>query len=106
MEVIRESTTQCGPENCPARMVPYGFYVLIWTALLILTQFTVTAGQMELGLLGTIIALVITPVKATLVLLFFMHLRYEKPVYAAMFLFTVFTLAIAIGFTFSDYSYR
>jgi cytochrome c oxidase subunit IV len=85
---------------------PYGLYVLVWLSLLILTQFTVTAGQMRLGALGVIIALTVTPLKATLVLLFFMHLRYERPLLGAMFAFAVFSLAIAIGLTFSDYSFR
>ncbi len=99
-------TPQAMQHSCPAHDVPYGFYVLIWVSLLALTQLTVLAGQMNLGALGTTIALIVTPVKALLVLLFFMHLRYEKPLFSAMFIFAVFSLAAVLGLTFADYSFR
>ena len=92
--------------ECPAQHVPYGFYVLIWLALLALTQLTVAAGQFHLGALGRVIAVVVTPAKALLVLFFFMHLRYEKPVFRYMVIFTIVSLVTAIGFTFADYSFR
>ena len=41
-----------------------------------------------------------------LVLLYFMHIRYEKPLYISMILAALGTYAIFIGLTFVDYMYR
>jgi cytochrome c oxidase subunit 4 len=48
----------------------------------------------------------IATVKAGLVLLYFMHLRYEKPLFAIMILVVLVTYGIFIALTFSDYFYR
>ena len=80
--------------------------MLIWLALLILTQFTVAAAQLHLGTLGIVIAVIVTPVKAALVLFYFMHLRYEHLIFKAMFVFAMLSLVAAIGLTFFDYSFR
>ena len=84
----------------------YGLYVMVWVALLALTQFTVTAAQLHLGQLGIAIAVLVTPAKAILVLYFFMHLKYEKLIFKAMFCFAVFILIVAIAGTFFDVVYR
>jgi cytochrome c oxidase subunit IV len=49
-------------------------------ALLILTIITVTAAGFNFGAANVVIALTIASIKATLVALFFMHLRWEKKV--------------------------
>jgi cytochrome c oxidase subunit 4 len=49
-------------------------------ALLVLTIITVAAARQDLGALNVVIALGIASIKATLVALFFMHLRWEKKV--------------------------
>jgi len=51
-----------------------GRYVLIWMALLALTVTTVVTGHMDLGGANLPLAMGIATVKATLVVLFFMHL--------------------------------
>ena len=101
-----DQASHCTKSSSAEVCSPYAFYVFIWLALLLLTQLTVLAGQMHWGTAGTIIALLVAPAKAALVLLYFMHLRHEKPLFAAMFLFTVFSLATAIALTFSDYFFR
>ena len=86
--------------------VNYGLYVMVWIALLALTQFTVTAAQLHLGQLGIAIAVLVTPAKALLVLYYFMHLKYEKLIFKVMFCFAVFILIVAIAGTFFDVAYR
>ena len=49
-------------------------------ALLILTALTVGAAYIDLGSGNVVVALIIATIKASLVALFFMHLRWEKPV--------------------------
>ena len=101
------SKTDLEPNSdCEGHHTPYGFYVLVWLSLLILTQFTVTAAQLHLGRLGLVIAVLVTPAKAALVLFFFMHLSRERLAIQAMFLFAAVALLSAIGLTFFDYSFR
>lgn len=51
----------------------------VWLALMFLTFITVAATWVDLGGLNIWLALGIATVKATLVALYFMHLRYDKP---------------------------
>lgn len=52
----------------------------VWAALLGLTALTVAASQINLGAMNVWIALGIATLKAVLVLLFFMHMLYERPI--------------------------
>jgi cytochrome c oxidase subunit 4 len=51
-----------------------GRYALIWAILLVFTILTVVTGRMDLGAANIFIALAIATTKATLVVLFFMHM--------------------------------
>jgi cytochrome c oxidase subunit IV len=57
-----------------------GAYWLVWIALLVLTGITWWTGQMHLAGFALILALIIAITKATLVVLFFMHLWEQKGV--------------------------
>ncbi len=80
------------------------FYVLL--ALLALTGITVGVSFIDMGKLNVWVALGIASVKATLVLMIFMHLKFEGRALIISFLSTVFFLAIMIGFTFWDVAFR
>jgi cytochrome c oxidase subunit IV len=57
--------------------------------------------------LNTLIALIIAAIKATLVLLFFMHLKYESYVISTVvFVAGLFWLLIFFGLTIIDYASR
>ena len=58
-------------------VVPLRTYVLVFAALLVLTAATIAVAYFDLGALNTIVALAIAGVKAILVALFFMHLKYS-----------------------------
>lgn len=58
-------------------VVPLRIYLLIFTALLVLTGVTVFVAFQDLGVLNTPVALAIAVTKATLVILYFMHVRYS-----------------------------
>jgi cytochrome c oxidase subunit 4 len=88
------------------KLVGYGTYFLTWFALLVLTALTVTVAGMRLGNLSVVGAIFIASIKSTIVLLIFMHLRYEARVFRIMVVVVVLTLAVFIGFTFFDISYR
>lgn len=53
-------------------------YFLIFGALMILTAITVAVAFVDLGPLNNVVALTIAVVKATLVILYFMHVRYSS----------------------------
>ena len=78
-------------------------YLAVFTALLVLTALTVWAARHDFGLLNSPIALAIAVTKATLVVLFFMHVKYSsgltKLVVAAAFVW----LAIMVVGTLHDY---
>ncbi|MFQ5902767.1 MAG: cytochrome C oxidase subunit IV family protein [Candidatus Binatia bacterium] len=81
-------------------------YALVWLGLLMLTGLTVALTGVPLGRLSILGAILIASVKSTLVLSFFMHLRYERRIFMAIFLGTMVILTIFIGFTFFDIAYR
>ena len=72
-------------------------YILIWGALIILTVITVSASYIHFGIFNIVIALVIASIKASLVALFFMHLKYEDKITWAFALYPLFLLAILIS---------
>lgn len=87
-------------------VVPYGLYVAVWLALLALTVVTVAVSYLDMKNVTVLTAMIIAGGKAMLVLLYFMHVRFEKPVYALMIVAAFGTYAIFIGLTFVDYWYR
>ena len=80
------------------------FYILI--ALLMLTGITIGISFVDLGNFNIWIALCIASIKGSLVLMFFMHMKYESKVLVFSFLGTIFFLAIMISFTFWDVAFR
>ena len=75
-------------------------------ALLILTVITVGAAFIDFGAGNVAIALSIASVKATLVALFFMHLRYDKPVNAIICVAGFLFLGIFLMFDLLDFVSR
>ena len=87
-------------------ILSYGKLAMVLVALLVLTGATVAVSYKHMGFWNVPIALSIASLKASLVLLFFMHLKYEGPVIRYSFISTVIFLAIMISFTFWDVAYR
>jgi cytochrome c oxidase subunit 4 len=81
-------------------------FVLIWLALLLLTGVTIKAAQMRMGEWSILANLLIASTKASLVLWFFMHLKYEKMFFKLLFIVPIATITIIIGLTFFDIWYR
>jgi cytochrome c oxidase subunit IV len=81
--------------------------VLVGTggALLILTILTVSATKIDLGPnYNLMLAMLIAVVKATLVLLFFMHLKYDKLFHTVVFVSAILAACLFVGFTLMDSS--
>lgn len=71
--------------------------------LLLLTLVTVLATKVDFGpAINLGIAMAIAVVKATLVILFFMHLKYDKIFHTVVFLSAILAAALFVGFTLMD----
>jgi cytochrome c oxidase subunit 4 len=81
-------------------------YLLIYFALLIGTLATVGASYIEMGAFNPVVALGIACVKATLVVLFFMHIKYSSRLMKMTVGAGVFTFLILVGMSMSDYISR
>ncbi len=87
-------------------IVPYRTFAIVWVLLLILTGVTVWVAQYDLGALNIWVALAIATLKSGLVVAFFMHMKYEQPLFKFCLVAALAILAIFIGFNFFDVLYR
>jgi cytochrome c oxidase subunit 4 len=85
---------------------PFSTYIMIWFGLVMLTGITVTVAMLKLGSLSIFGAIAIATVKSTLVVLFFMHIKYEDKVFKAMLWLAIVVLAVIMLLTFADTVYR
>ena len=78
-------------------------YGIVWAALMLLTIMTIVTASMDFQKATIIVCLGIAAFKSILVLLYFMHLRYENRMVIKLTVpIAIVTLAIFIGLTFSD----
>jgi cytochrome c oxidase subunit IV len=81
--------------------------ITIWLALLAGTGITVAAAFIDLGPFNTIVALTIATIKATLVVLFFMHVKYtHEKLTGLVVLSAIFWLFILLALSMADYTTR
>ncbi len=81
-------------------------YLAIIITLLILTGLTVGAAFVNLGRFNIVVALLIATVKATLVVLIFMHAKYAPERTKLVIIAGIFWLALLLFMTLSDYASR
>ena len=84
----------------------YFEYAVIWFLLISLTFVTVGVSHLHLGRFSIITSLLIAVLKSSLILYYFMHLKYEIRLFKIMLLVAVLTLSMIIGLTFFDISFR
>lgn len=87
-------------------IVSPGIYLTIILTLLVLTAATVGAAYINLGPFNIVVALAIATVKATLVVLFFMHAKYVPKRTQLVIIAGIFWLALLLFMTMSDYISR
>jgi cytochrome c oxidase subunit 4 len=71
-----------------------------------LTAVTIGISRIDMGVINIWVALLIASTKSSLVLLFFMHLKYESRLVKLSVIGTIVCLAVLIGFIFWDISFR
>jgi len=95
-----------GASAHPAHVVPTRIYYIIFGILMLCTYLTVQIAFFDLGIFNTVAALTIAVLKATLVVLFFMHVKYSTRLTWAVVIGSIFWLAILLALTLTDYTTR
>lgn len=85
-----------------AHVMPLPVLLAVFATLMVLTFLTVAATWINLGWFNLPIAMGIATVKATLVALYFMHLRYDSPINGLALLLALFFVAVFILITLLD----
>jgi cytochrome c oxidase subunit 4 len=85
-----------------SHVVPVPVLLGVFAALVALTAATVAATWIDLGSGNLWIAMGIATAKAALVALYFMHLRYDRPLHALIFLIGLVMLTLFLALTLID----
>ena len=83
-------------------VLPLRTYFVVWAVLIVLTYVTVRVSYFDFGTMNLIVAMVVATVKASLVVMFFMHLKYDEPFNAVIFVGSLACLAIFFILTLAD----
>lgn len=87
-------------------VVSYKTYLIVLVALLILTFASVAVTSINLRAVTVTVALLFAVIKSSLVLTYFMHLKFENRMYAVMVGGVLLVFLIMIIVTFFDYNFR
>lgn len=90
------------PRPTVGHMVPIRVLLTIAITLLVLTWVTWAASEQDFGRMNLVVALVIAVIKGSLVALYFMHLRYDRPINAIILVSSLVFLALFIGLAMMD----
>lgn len=94
------------PEHSEHHIVTPMTYVFVYVALIIGTILTVIAADIDMGVFNPIIALGIACTKACVVILFFMHVKYQSRLVKLTVSAGFFTFIVLITMTLTDYMSR
>lgn len=94
------------PQHVEQHIVTPLQYTLVFGTLLLFTGITVGAAYIELGVFNPIVALGIASFKAVVVILFFMHVKYQSRLIKMTVAAGFFTFLVLITMTLSDYISR
>ena len=94
------------PEHAEHHIVTPMNYLFVYIALIIGTILTVVAADIDMGVLNPIVALGIACTKACVVILFFMHVKYQSRLVKLTVSAGFFTFIVLITMTLTDYMSR
>ncbi len=89
-----------------AHVSPVSFYGLILGILFVFTGLTFLLSLFHLGAMNLLVAVLIATTKATLVILYFMHLRYDAKFNALLLVGALMFAGIFLAYTINDTNYR
>lgn len=85
-----------------AHPFPVWGLLAVFFALVFLTILTVWQASIDIGSWDIVITMVIATIKASLVVLFFMHLAFDKPYNAIIFISSIIFVSLFLGATLMD----
>ncbi|HTV54109.1 MAG TPA: cytochrome C oxidase subunit IV family protein [Terriglobia bacterium] len=105
-ELTQKEILDTEPTHHAGHIVSPKVYGVIFGALLVLTASTVGAAYLELGPFNVVVALAIACIKAVLVILFFMHVKYSSRLTKLTVAAGFFTFLVLITMALTDYISR
>jgi cytochrome c oxidase subunit 4 len=87
-------------------IVPYRTFLLVLLALLAFTFTSIGVTSYNLGPLTVVVALVLATFKTTLILTYFMHLKFDVRLFGILVTAVLALIGVVIFITFLDYLYR
>ncbi len=106
MSQYHDPANVTNPEHAEHHIISPATYIAVFVTLLIFTGITVGAAYIDLGILNPIVALAIACFKAVIVILFFMHVKYQSRLVKLTVAAGFFTFLILITMTLTDYMSR
>jgi len=106
MSEFHDPSNVVNPEHGEHHIVTPVQYSMVFAALLFGTALTVVAAKIDLGALNPVIALGIACTKAVIVILFFMHVKYQSKLVKLTVASGFFTFIVLITMTLTDYMSR
>ncbi len=94
------------PEHAEHHIVSPKQYGMVFGTLLFFTILTIFAADWDMGIFNPVVALAIASTKAVVVILFFMHVKYQSKLIKLTVMAGFFTFAALITMTLSDYISR
>ena len=105
-ELTQKEVLDTEPTHHEEHVVSPKVYGIIFASLLVLTGTTVGASYLELGQFNVVVALAIACIKAVLVILFFMHVKYSSRLTKLTVAAGFFTFFVLITMSMTDYISR
>jgi cytochrome c oxidase subunit IV len=106
MSEFHDPSNVVNPEHADHHIVTPVTYGIVFATLLVFTGITVAAAFKNLGILNPIVALAIACTKAVVVILFFMHVKYQSKLVKLTVISGFFTFIVLITMTLTDYISR
>jgi cytochrome c oxidase subunit 4 len=106
MSEYHDPSNVVNPEHADHHIVTPVTYSIVFATLLVMTGVTVGAAYIDLGLMNPVIALAIASFKAVIVILFFMHVKYQSKLVKLTVISGFFTFLVLTTMTLTDYISR
>jgi cytochrome c oxidase subunit 4 len=104
--VHHDASNIVNPEHAEHHIVSPLEYCFVYAALIVGTILTVVAANLELGVFNPIVALGIASTKAVVVILFFMHVKYQSNLIKVTVGAGFFTFVVLVTMSLVDYMSR
>jgi cytochrome c oxidase subunit 4 len=103
MSEFHDPSNVLNPEHADHHIISPVTYAIVFGTLLLFTAITVGAAYVELGIFNPIVALAIASFKAVVVILFFMHVKYQSHIIKLTVAAGFFSFLVLITMTMGDY---